>query len=54
MANPIVWFDIPAIDLDRAIRFYSAVLGKPVKKEQFPELAIGLFPHTEGDLGGCL
>lgn len=54
MANPIVWFDIPATDLDRAIRFYSAVLGKPVRKEQFPELAIGLFPHVEGETGGCL
>jgi uncharacterized protein len=36
MANQVVWFDIPVVDLDRAIRFYSAVLGATVKKEEFP------------------
>lgn len=54
MAQVIVWFDIPALDLDRAIRFYSSVLGLSVKKEQLPEMALGLFPHSEHELGGCL
>jgi hypothetical protein len=54
MANQIVWVDIPVTDLDRAIRFYSAVLGAPVKKEQFPEMTIGILPHQEGEVGGCL
>ena len=27
MAHQIVWCDIPVTDLDRAIWFYSAVLG---------------------------
>ena len=30
MANQVVWFDMPVKDLDRAIRFYSAVLGAPL------------------------
>lgn len=34
MAHQIVWFDIPVLNLDRAIRFYSAVLGAPVKMER--------------------
>ena len=42
MANQIVWCDIPVLDLGRAIKFYSAVLGAPVKKEQFPEMAVGI------------
>lgn len=54
MASPIVWFDIPVTDLDRAVRFYSAVLGKPVKKEQFPDVAVGVFPHEDGEPSGCL
>jgi uncharacterized protein len=54
MANTIVWFDIPVIDLERALRFYSAVLGKTVKKEEFPGGAIGVFAHEDGDVGGCL
>ena len=31
MANQMVWCDIPVLDLDRAIRFYSVVLGAVVK-----------------------
>lgn len=44
MAHQIVWCDIPVKDLDRAIRFYAAVLGKPVKKETFGAMSLGLLP----------
>ncbi len=54
MANRIVWCDIPVVDLDRAIRFYSAVLGAEVKKESFPEMAIGMLPHGSEEVGACL
>jgi len=32
MANQIVWCDIPVLNLDRAIKFYSALLGAEWKK----------------------
>jgi predicted enzyme related to lactoylglutathione lyase len=54
MPNQIVWCDIPVVDLERAIRFYSAVLDSPVKKEQFPGMTIGIFPHNDGEVGACL
>jgi predicted enzyme related to lactoylglutathione lyase len=54
MANQIVWFDIPVVDLDRALRFYSAVLGQMVKKQEFPGGAMGVFAHEGTDVGGCL
>jgi predicted enzyme related to lactoylglutathione lyase len=54
MANQVVWFDIPVLDLDRAIRFYSAVLGAPVKKQEYPGMAIGLLPGSDPDVTGCL
>lgn len=54
MANQIVWVDIPVKDLERAIRFYSAVLGAPVKKQEFPGMAIGILPHEDGEVGRCL
>jgi predicted enzyme related to lactoylglutathione lyase len=54
MANPIVWVDIPCRDLDRAIGFYSAVLGCSVKKEEFPNFSIGVLPHGSNEVGACL
>ena len=54
MRSPIVWFDIPVRDLERAARFYSAVLGEPVRREEAPGVAIALFPHEEGEPTGCL
>jgi uncharacterized protein len=54
MANQLVWVDIPVIDLDRAIRFYSAVLGAPVTKQEYPGMSIGLLPDSDKDVSGCL
>ena len=53
--HQVVWFDIPVRDIDRAVRFYSAVLGIHLKKEQAgPGMAMAMLPHTEGSIGGCL
>ena len=53
--NQIVWCDIPVKDLDRAIRFYSAVLGAPVKKEQHEGMTFAVLPHAEEHgVSGCL
>jgi predicted enzyme related to lactoylglutathione lyase len=48
--------DIPVLDLGRAIGFYSAVLGSPVQKQDYPGMSIGLLPGAEGDdaVSGCL
>ena len=54
MANQIVWCDIPVLDLNRAVKFYSAVLGAEVKKQEFPGMMIGILPHNDGEVGGCL
>ena len=54
MANQIVWCDIPVLDLDRAVKFYSAVLGAPVKKQEFPGMTMGILPHNDGEVGACL
>ena len=54
MANQIVWCDIPVLDLDRAVKFYSAVLGGDVRKQEIPGMMIGVLPHNDGEVGGCL
>ena len=54
MANQFVWCDIPVLDLDRAVKFYSAVLGQEVKKHEFPGMTVGVLPHGDREVGGCL
>jgi uncharacterized protein len=52
--NTVVWFDMPVVDLDRSIRFYSAVLGSPVHKEEHGGMAFAVLHHEEGGVSGCL
>jgi predicted enzyme related to lactoylglutathione lyase len=53
MANQIVWCDIPVLDLDRAVKFYSAVLGRQVTKQEFPGTTVEVLPHNDGDVAGA-
>lgn len=54
MKNQVVWVDIPVIDLDRAIAFYSKMLGEPVEKVNSGGLVAGILPHADGGSGACL
>ncbi len=51
MTNRIVWFDVPASDLERAMNFYSKVLDVEIK-EEFPGVAV--MSHDKGTVGGCI
>ena len=49
MSNLLVWMDIPAKDLDRAIKFYSNVLAGEIKKETYEEnFSMGMLPAGIG------
>jgi len=54
MANVVNWFEIPTTDLDRAVRFYEAVLGVSLKREVFGGVQMAMFPYTEKAAGGAL
>ncbi len=54
MKHNVVWFDIPALDLDRAIQFYSAVLCVTVKKEDIGGMELAMLPTADGGQMGCL
>jgi predicted enzyme related to lactoylglutathione lyase len=51
--NRAVWFDIPCADLDRAAKFYRAVLAIGVDKETYGDYTFCIFDHKDGN-GGCL
>jgi predicted enzyme related to lactoylglutathione lyase len=53
-ANTLCWADIPVTNLDRAIKFYSAVLGAEVRKLSADKTDYGLLPHDEGNSSACL
>lgn len=53
-ADTLCWTDIPVENLDRAIKFYSAVLGHEVRKMSEGAVEYGLLPHEEQNASGCL
>jgi len=53
-ADTLCWTDIPVTNLDRAIKFYSAVLGKEVRRLSEGRMEYGLLPHEEQNASGCL
>jgi predicted enzyme related to lactoylglutathione lyase len=54
MANQVVWVDIAVGDLERAVRFYSAVLGTPLATHEMQGMTLAFLPSESGDVGGCL
>lgn len=42
--NAINWFEIPTRDMDRAVAFYEATVGRPLKREVFGGLPHAIFP----------
>jgi predicted enzyme related to lactoylglutathione lyase len=49
-----VWFDIPVANINRAINFYAKLLQIELKEENFEGVSMAVFPHHEGQIGGCL
>lgn len=48
MTNPVVYFEIPVADLDRASAFYEAVLGYKLTRQTIDGYAMALFPAADG------
>ena len=54
MANVVNWFEIPVTDMDRAEKFYSAVLGAPFTRMPMGPLLMAFFPMEGEGVGGAL
>jgi len=54
MNDVVCWTDIPVLELDRAVKFYSMVLGQPVTLESGQGFEYALLPNSESGVSGCL
>ncbi len=54
MKNAINWFEIPARDFQRAVAFYSAILGEAVVVHNFGGEPHGMFPCDEDGVTGAI
>lgn len=52
--NTVCWVDIPVLNLERAITFYSAILDTEVSKISEHGFEFGLLPHLNDNVSGCL
>lgn len=49
--NPFGYVEIPAVDLDRATKFYAAVFGYEFERTVVDGYEMALFPYVEGRAG---
>ena len=54
MTTAINWFEIPTVDIDRAVRFYETTLGATLKREVFAGTPHALFLGAEGAAGALI
>ena len=52
-SHPLVWLDIPVLDLDRAIAFYQHVLDWTLD-DQRPQADMAVFRHNQGTVAAAL
>lgn len=53
--NAINWFEIPAANFERAVRFYETILAAKLPIDaSFPDTRMAMFPYQEPGVGGCL
>lgn len=52
--NPVVYVEIPVLDLDRACRFYERVFQVSLDLRDIDGNAMALFPHAEGQAGASV
>lgn len=54
MQHSINWFEIPSTDFDRAVTFYTALLGQPLHRDTFMGVPHGFFPYEPGVISGAV
>lgn len=49
--NPVGWFEIPVINMDRAIKFYELVFAVKLSRNLLGPLEMAWFPEVEKGMG---
>ena len=53
--RPLAWFEIPATDLERAVRFYEALLAVTMETGTMGPSRMAVFPFDKAStIGGCV
>lgn len=50
----VTWFEIPVVDLDRAVDFYEYVFGVELERTTIDGHPMALFPDSDGGASGSL
>ena len=54
MTNAINWFEIPAANFERAVKFYSQVFDCEMPTQDVDDGKIAFFPSAGQGVGGCV
>jgi uncharacterized protein len=54
MAHTVCWFDLTVSNMERATKFYEAVLDGKLEIYTYEGITCAVFPHKENDVAGCL
>ncbi len=54
MKNVLNWFEIPAANLDRAVKFYEGMLGEGLKREVYDGSPMAMFKTEPPAMGGAI
>lgn len=49
--NVVGWFEIPVVDMERAMAFYEQVIGVKIERHQMGPIDMGWFPSVEQGIG---
>ena len=54
MENTVVWFELPVTDLERAMKFYSEVMGVEFDIQEDERSKMAFFPFDQESVSGSL
>ena len=54
MANILNWYEIPATDFQRAVKFYETVLGVGIHAQEMNGMKVGFMPQEGETVGGAI